>query len=123
MSAPGCIFLPKPHIAEEKTAAEFGKVSTDSPRRRMEYSGSNAKYHFFAQRRYYYQLGIPTTPSSVVKFYRVPREEIFPILNDFKRTWDMKKWKPADEVITPDEEARLGQISEASVEEVQPSTP
>gem|GEM_PF-6074238 len=68
MSAPGCIFLHKPHIPKERSAAEFGKQVAEQRPMGMEYYGSNAKYHIFSQGRYIYQLGIPTTPSSIVKF-------------------------------------------------------
>ncbi|MCH1408736.1 MAG: hypothetical protein L7V87_06875, partial [Verrucomicrobiales bacterium] len=68
MSAPGCIFLPNPHIPKERSAAEFGKQVTEQRPIGMEYCGSNAKYHIFSEGRYIYQLGVPTTFSSFVKF-------------------------------------------------------
>ena len=88
MSAPGCTFLPKPHILKERSAAEFCKQVAEQRPMSMEYCGSNAKCHF-SHGRYIYQLGIPTKPPSIVKFYGVPREEI-EITGEFKRTWDMK---------------------------------
>lgn len=107
-------------MPNEKSAAEFGKVVSENPYLGMKYCGSNEDYHFFSLRRYYYQLGIMTTPSSVVKFYRVPRSEI-EVVGEFRRTWDMKAWKPLSDVgIDLAEKAQLERISKNRQTEIVP---